>query len=328
MPLCRAPSRRLAALSTARSSGLRSAHAAAANREDEDPASSRFASSQHEKGGTAGEGIPRTPGASDPSSSSDRKGKGRARDPSTENYRFPVKGRDGGPPGPFDILGLDRNASQAEIKSQYYRLALLLHPDSSHPSSSQSNFATLNRAYTLLSNSSSRQSYLHYGQGWTPDGGTRYDPIDPMLQEVLRRKRDGAGRRGRSEAGRGAWGAYGMDGKWYDFPEAGVGAEPKYMSHPRFASVLFVVGGILAWIQYHRLEMGRDRLREATDAAHLDASHALAQAREEAKLHGHARREGIKRRINETRVLREIERQEREANALRQQAPAEQTSAP
>jgi hypothetical protein len=58
------------------------------------------------------------------------------------------------------------------------------------------------------------------------------------------------------------------------------------------------------------------------------ASHALAQAREEAKLHGHARREGIKRRINETRVLREIERQEREANALRQQAPAEQTSAP
>jgi hypothetical protein len=48
----------------------------------------------------------------------DLKGKGKAREASTENYRFPTKGANGGPPGPFEILGLSRSASQAEIKSQ------------------------------------------------------------------------------------------------------------------------------------------------------------------------------------------------------------------
>lgn len=48
----------------------------------------------------------------------DLKGKGKARDLSTENYRFPTKGPNGGPPGPFEILGLSRSASQADIKSQ------------------------------------------------------------------------------------------------------------------------------------------------------------------------------------------------------------------
>lgn len=47
----------------------------------------------------------------------------------------------------------------------------------------------------------------------------------------------------------GAWGAFGLDGKWRDFPEAGVGGEPKYMSHPRFASVLFVVVS-LSWVSW------------------------------------------------------------------------------
>lgn len=36
----------------------------------------------------------------------------------TNEYRFPAKGRGGGPPDPFDVMALDRSASQAEVKKQ------------------------------------------------------------------------------------------------------------------------------------------------------------------------------------------------------------------
>lgn len=56
----------------------------------------------------------------------------------------------------------------------------------------------------------------------------------------------GMSSRGRGDAGRGAWGAYGMDGKWYDFPEAGVGGAPRYMGHGSFAAlILFLVSATM-----------------------------------------------------------------------------------
>ena len=51
---------------------------------------------------------------------------------------------------------------------------------------------------------------------------------DRMRAEALFRGRAAAESRrysARSEAGDGAWGFWGMDGKWYPFPEAGVGKE-------------------------------------------------------------------------------------------------------
>ena len=43
------------------------------------------------------------------------------------------------------------------------------------------------------------------------------------------------------------------------------------------------------------------------------ASHALAAARKEASEHGVERRERIRRRINEAKVLKEVEKQEEAA---------------
>lgn len=42
--------------------------------------------------------------------------KGKEKDNSS--YRFPDKGRNGGSPDPFEVLGLDRSASEAEVKRQ------------------------------------------------------------------------------------------------------------------------------------------------------------------------------------------------------------------
>ncbi|BEI80555.1 hypothetical protein CcaverHIS002_0110840 [Cutaneotrichosporon cavernicola] len=84
-----------------------------------------------------------------------------------DDYIFPTKGKRGGPPDPYEVLALKRGAEPREIKAQYYKLALVLHPDSSHPSASAEHFATLNRAYKLLSLQQSRTSYLQTGYGWT-----------------------------------------------------------------------------------------------------------------------------------------------------------------
>jgi hypothetical protein len=48
------------------------------------------------------------------------KGKGKAE----EGYRFPKKGRSGGEPDPFEIMGIDRSAPQSEVKRQ----CMLTHP--------------------------------------------------------------------------------------------------------------------------------------------------------------------------------------------------------
>ncbi|KAK4686581.1 hypothetical protein P7C73_g3541, partial [Tremellales sp. Uapishka_1] len=256
-----------------------------------------------------------------------RKGKQRA-DPEAEAYRFPTKGKIGAP-DPYEILGLDRTATERDVKRQYYRLALLLHPDSHHPSSSPENFATLNRAYTLLSLPQSRNSYLQTGYGWSTSPTASRD--DDMLAHVRHRRRAGAaawgdGRGGYrdSDAGRGAWGGFKAgDGKYHPYEETGFGfqahdwtpgkgkGEERYMSNQRFLSAIFAAGVVFAWIQYHRIGMAADSTRDLLDRQHIGASHALAEARQEAALYGKERRERIRRRVREAEVLREVDALER-----------------
>ena len=188
-----------------------------------------------------------------------RKGKQRA-NPFREHYQFPLKAKDGGVPDPFEVLGVDRSASEKEVKQQCessnlmrispiysldYRLALMLHPDSAHSSSSQENFATLHRAYALLSSPDSRSDYLQTGRGWSSSTSSPSDTIEAMMRaEVLRRKRTGAGFRP-SDAGQGAWGGYAGGDRWRAYNDSAfhgdVSTEPTYMSHPRFFGVLSVI---------------------------------------------------------------------------------------
>ncbi|OCF37415.1 hypothetical protein I316_00536 [Kwoniella heveanensis BCC8398] len=259
-----------------------------------------------------------------------RKGKSRSND-LAQSYRFPEKGRLGGPPDPFEVLALERDASQAQVKQQYYKLALLLHPDSSHPSSSHDHFATLNRAYKLLSTPSSRNSYLKTGYGWTnPSSSSSDGPRPPseygMHAEILRRARGGTAswekRRYRdSDAGRGAWGGFDGSQGWkpytdhngafnpnmgFDTTATGTGEE-RYMSNPRFLAVVGIVGAAVAWMQFHRLGQATETHRDLLDRQNVGASQALAQARYEAAIHGKTRREQIRRRVREAEIMKELE---------------------
>lgn len=84
---------KIAALATPRVPLTRFAHAARLPADDEQPAEA---------------GPSRTRRAR-PS----HKGKERVVD---SDYRFPEKGRNGGPPNPYEVLGLERSASDSEIK--------------------------------------------------------------------------------------------------------------------------------------------------------------------------------------------------------------------
>ncbi|MDO4277053.1 MAG: DnaJ domain-containing protein [Eubacteriales bacterium] len=64
----------------------------------------------------------------------------------------------------YDVLGISRNASQAEIKAAYRSLAKKFHPDSA-PESGEENarFQEIQEAYAVLSDPEKRKMYHYYG---------------------------------------------------------------------------------------------------------------------------------------------------------------------
>ena len=60
---------------------------------------------------------------------------------------------------PYDALGVSKNASIDEIKSQFRRLALKLHPDKSNSKYAVENFKEISEAYEILSDPIKRESY-------------------------------------------------------------------------------------------------------------------------------------------------------------------------
>src|SRR5512145_3093119 len=61
---------------------------------------------------------------------------------------------------PYDILGVSKNASAAEIKSAFRRQAKKLHPDANkHDPKAATRFAELNAAYEILGEDSKRTAF-------------------------------------------------------------------------------------------------------------------------------------------------------------------------
>ncbi len=59
----------------------------------------------------------------------------------------------------YDILGVVRNSTQAEIKQAYFKLARLYHPDSNPSVSSTERFMKIQKAYDTLGNPKKRKQY-------------------------------------------------------------------------------------------------------------------------------------------------------------------------
>ena len=74
----------------------------------------------------------------------------------------------------YETLGVKRDASEAEIKSAYRKLARKFHPDINKTKEAEEKFKDINEAYEVLGDKEKRQRYDSLGANW--QGGSDYTP--------------------------------------------------------------------------------------------------------------------------------------------------------
>jgi DnaJ-class molecular chaperone len=73
----------------------------------------------------------------------------------------------------YEVLGVSKSASPAEIKSAYRKLALEWHPDRNKSTQAHEKFKEINEAYAVLSDESKKSAYDQYGHAAFAPGGGR-----------------------------------------------------------------------------------------------------------------------------------------------------------
>jgi DnaJ-class molecular chaperone len=72
----------------------------------------------------------------------------------------------------YEILGVAKNASDAEIKRAYRKLALEWHPDRNKASDASVRFKEITKAYEVLSDPKKKELYDQYGEAaFSPGSG-------------------------------------------------------------------------------------------------------------------------------------------------------------
>jgi curved DNA-binding protein len=76
----------------------------------------------------------------------------------------------------YKVLGVERDASEADIKKAYRRLARKYHPDVSKEADAEKKFKELGEAYEVLKDPQKRQSYDQLGENWQSGESFRPPP--------------------------------------------------------------------------------------------------------------------------------------------------------
>ncbi|MCY3815376.1 MAG: molecular chaperone DnaJ [Gammaproteobacteria bacterium] len=126
----------------------------------------------------------------------------------------------------YEVLGVDRNASEADVKKAFRRLAMRYHPDRNPDQSEEAanRFKEAKRAYEILSDGQKRAAYDQFGHAGVEAGagaGASSDPFNTIFGDIFGEVfggRRGGGRQSR----RGANLRYRLD---LDFTQAIFGAD-------------------------------------------------------------------------------------------------------
>src|SRR5919201_80674 len=78
----------------------------------------------------------------------------------------------------YEVLGVARGASEADIKKAFRRLARELHPDVSDAPDAEEQFRVVVEAYEVLSKSETRELYDRYGHAGLRGGGFQPGSFD------------------------------------------------------------------------------------------------------------------------------------------------------
>jgi curved DNA-binding protein len=159
----------------------------------------------------------------------------------------------------YKILGVDKSASESDIKRAFRKLARQYHPDL-HPNdrAAEAKFKEISEANEVLSDKEKRKKYDQYGQYWQqmdsgfPGAGAggfasdfgNYGNFDEFINELLGRFNTGAGRgpgaRTRTSSG-GPGGSFGFEnfgGFGSGFPQGNVSADAEAEITLTFAEAL------------------------------------------------------------------------------------------
>ena len=66
---------------------------------------------------------------------------------------------------PYKLLGVSKDATQADIKKSYYQLAKKYHPDQNKDPKAREKFVEIQGAYEILSDANKRAQFDQYGAG-------------------------------------------------------------------------------------------------------------------------------------------------------------------
>ena len=110
-----------------------------------------------------------------------------------------VPGADGAQRSPYEVLGVARDASQAEIKKAYRKLSLQYHPDKNRAEGAKEKFVEVAGAYEILGDEKKRRQFDSHGFSM-PGGGAEgggfdfsqaggdWDNLTPEQQEEIMRQ--------------------------------------------------------------------------------------------------------------------------------------------